>query len=103
MALEIPRIAMVVIISNDHIVIGGPGCHRISLQIPSFPIHQKECFLSLFINEPRKLGEIATQEIYDQISWTTGNSIRLINEDASTGVAGVISRHLVWRRSNDRI
>lgn len=95
--LEIPRIAMVVLISNEHIVSCGQGRYQISLHIPKFPIRQRECFLSLFIHEPRRPGEAATREGYDQISWTSGNSISLINEDTSSGSTGIIHRHLAWR------
>lgn len=98
LALEIPRIAMVVLISNDHKVFGGRGHYQISLHIPEFPVQRRESFLSLFISEPRRPGEAATREIYDQISWTSGNSIRLVNEETSSGSTGIIHRRLAWRR-----
>lgn len=97
-ALEIPRIAMVVLISNEHIVSCGQGRYRISLHIPKFPIKQRECFLSLFIHEPRRPGEAVTREGYDQISWTSGDSISLIHEDTSFVSTGIIHRRLVWRQ-----
>lgn len=97
-ALEIPRLAMVVIVTDDYVIRNGKGCYRVSLEISEFPVNQPECLLSLFIGKPRRQGEGATRELYDQISWTTGNSIRLINEEAQFDSMGVIHRPLQWRR-----
>jgi lipopolysaccharide transport system ATP-binding protein len=97
-ALEIPRIAMVVLIDNHYICSGGMGIHRISITIPKFPVQQQESFLSIFISEPRRAGDFSTREAFDQISWTSGNSIRLQNSNWSPEKTGIIHRPLAWRR-----
>lgn len=97
-AVEIPSIAMVVLLSNDHVCSAGKGIHSIQLNIPIFPVQHSECLLSLFISEPRRLGEAATRQLFDQVSWTSGDSIRLINPLWTPKTSGVIHRKLVWRR-----
>lgn len=97
-AVEIPSIAMVVLLSNNHICAGGKGQHSIQIQMPAFPVGQRECMLSLFIYEPRRPGEAGTRQGHDQISWTSGDSIRLVNTAWIPEATGVIHRKLNWRR-----
>lgn len=101
MALEIPRLGVVAVLSNDNMVHGGRGIYRITAQIAQFPISYYECYLSLFLVKPRRTGEIATEEIYDQISWTNGESIRLYSEDArffEDAPESIVHRSFSWKQ-----
>jgi lipopolysaccharide transport system ATP-binding protein len=99
-AVEIPKLSMIALLSNDNVVSGGIGRHEISLEFPAFPVCYSECYLSLFLTKPRVQKRGAVEEIYDQVSWTTGASIRMMNEEAVlSGDEAVFYRPLGWHRS----
>lgn len=100
MVLEIPKLAVVVVISNDYIVWDGKGKYRVTVEVPVFPIAYFECYLSLFISKPRRPGEMATAEGYDLISWTSGESIRMFREGErlfEDAPECVVHRPLRWK------
>ncbi|MBI5740648.1 MAG: ABC transporter ATP-binding protein [Nitrospirae bacterium] len=98
LAIEIPKHAVVVIIDNSHVVTGGTGTFRISFKFPLFPIVFNDCYLSLFLSKPRVSGQTASPEVYDQISWTSGDSIRLVNKAPQHASEAIIGRKLGWKR-----
>ena len=98
LAIEIPKLAVVVIIRNDVIVKSGKGDYKIVVNIPHFPVKTVDCYLSLFLSKPRKGREMTTEEIFDQVSWTSGDSIRLINVSVTENEEGIIYRRLVWKK-----
>lgn len=99
LALEIPKLAIVVIIKNDAVVQGGMGSYTITLETPDFPVQTPDCYLSLFLSKPRSSAETSSSEIYDQISWTSGDSIRLLNANAyDNRPEGIVYRRFKWRQ-----
>jgi lipopolysaccharide transport system ATP-binding protein len=99
LALEIPKLSIVVLIDNDKLIASRKGIYQVTLGFKEFPIAHPECYLSLFLSKPRLKGQTATEEIYDQVSWTTGDSIQLMNSDmARASFNGIIKRSLAWNR-----
>ncbi len=99
LAVEIPKLAMVAILSNDNVVGGKKGVYSVNIMFPVFPICYSSCYLSLFLSKPRLPGSAVTDEIYDQISWTTGDSVTLLNSnDQSYASDSIFHRHFKWAR-----
>lgn len=99
LAVEIPKLAVVVIIDNNYVISDGKGSYSITFSIPQIPLIYRDCYLSLFLSAPRSAGQASSTELYDQISWTSGDSIRLVNADPVTNSSdAIISRRLQWKR-----
>jgi len=96
-AVEIPKLSMIALLGNDKVIRGGKGTHEITVEFPEFPVSYPECYLSLFLTRPRANRRGAFEEIYDQISWTTGASIRMVNEETvQFGDHAVFHHPLCW-------
>jgi hypothetical protein len=98
-AIEIPRLSIIAMLSNDNLISGGKGRYEITVEFAVFPVSYRECYLSLFLSKPRSDKKGPTEEIYDQISWTTGESI-LMKNAKPIGYEGesIFHRSFSWKR-----
>ncbi len=98
-AVEIPKLSLIVLLQNDYTVTMQKGTHSITLHIPAFPMSCRECFLSLFLSKPRKPGQASTEEGYDLVSWTSGESVTMKNAQTCKQLPEpVVHVPLKWRR-----
>ena len=85
MTIEIPKLALILQQNISEIWTREKGIYTVDLSIPKIPILTQECHLCLFISKPRKTGEGSTEEGYDCITWTTGESITMFHEENYNG------------------
>lgn len=98
MAIELPRRGVVAVVDNDTTFGGEAGVYRVRMTLPEMPIAAPECALTLAVVRPRRPGELSTEEVHDQISWTTAESLPLEAAPGAPPSSGFIHRRLAWRR-----
>jgi lipopolysaccharide transport system ATP-binding protein len=82
-SIEAPELGTALMLSIEHPIGSTPGIYQVSLEFEEFPVALEECSLSLFLSAPLSPDGSGEREIHDSISWTNGESLRLVRKGSS--------------------
>jgi energy-coupling factor transporter ATP-binding protein EcfA2 len=97
MALEAPPHILSLVLCKGWSRKLEAGSYLATCRISRFPVALQECVISLFLSKPREAGQHSTDEVYDTMSLTHGQSIRLVRQTPPAS-CGVVHLPLRWKR-----
>ena len=95
-SIEIPRQGLILHIARSKELVSGQGKYRVRVITRNVPFAHN-CMLSIGVCAPWLPGEAGTRLIYDLMSWTIRNGIKMSNENNDMN-SSVLNIPVKWKR-----